>query len=72
MSVSFRTVGGVRTGRYQTSGSRFGPGKVHRYIYLQDERRWAIACQRPGQWTWFGWPVGRDEVVTCKACGGAA
>jgi hypothetical protein len=67
MSVSFRVVKGLRVGRYQTYGSRWGPGKVHRYYWDAETKEWRVACAS-GKWNPYGRDVDRDEPVTCKKC----
>lgn len=30
--------------RYKTHGSRWGSGKVHRYVYDEEHQMWHVAC----------------------------
>lgn len=59
-----------REGRFQSYASRWGEGKVHRYLYDSLNKVWYVACRKP-----YNDPHGREvdasTPVTCKKCGGA-
>lgn len=61
----FRTVNGSRIGRFETYGSRFGPGKVHETFYDRENMRWVIKCVDK---QWHRDVVDVDTPVTCKKC----
>lgn len=62
---------GVRLGRFQAHGGRFGPGKVHLYVWRKDAKQWVLECKADdvGAFSgYYGEQVTVDHPVTCKKC----
>jgi len=62
--------GGIREGRYQAFGGRFGPGKVHTCLYDSERKGWFLVCRLRdvGWWPYHGERVDVSTPVTCKKC----
>jgi hypothetical protein len=63
---------GVRYGRFEAYGSsRWGPGKVHLYVWRKDARQWVTSCRFDDTRDFggfYGQQVAKDIEVTCKIC----
>jgi hypothetical protein len=61
----------VKEKRFQTYPHRWGPGKIHRYIYNPRGKAWVLAC-RPNDFGDFAGPCGREVdpflPVECRGC----
>ena len=57
----------TREARFQTYDSRWGQGRVHRYLYSTENRLWYIACRSPGSYV-HGRRTNDDAEVTCLRC----
>lgn len=54
--------------RYETYGSRWGPGKVHQYLYDPVNRLWYVSCRGPERGDPHGRRVDDRTGVTCRKC----
>jgi len=62
---------GVKLGRFKAHGGRFGPGKVHLYVWRRDAKQWVLECNADsvGAFSgYYGEQVSIDTPVTCKKC----
>jgi hypothetical protein len=65
----FKITQGVREGRYQAFGGRFGPGKIHKCVYDREQKEWYLTCRGPlGMMPYHGDRVDISTPVTCKKC----
>lgn len=65
--MKYRTRLGRREATFTTFGSRWGAGKVHRYVWDPLNRLWYVQCCEVGRDP-YGRATDRDLVVTCRKC----
>jgi hypothetical protein len=53
--------------RLQSAPNRWGPGRVHRYIYDRLNAIWYCSCVKPGEHI-YGKEVDPSTPVTCRIC----
>lgn len=53
--------------RWQSVPNRWGPGRVHRYVYNRQNALWYCACIEPGEHI-YGTEVPSSTPITCRIC----
>lgn len=64
----YRMVLGTKVGRFRTHRGRYGPGKVHKYLYDAEHKIWHVACEERTHVGFYGEHVDADTEVTCLLC----